>query len=112
MIGERHAVRAFMLSNPCICVPFEVELRGAPPTTDPRDGTEIPVPPVVILWEAERPLAVGLRTVVAVAPYPQHARVIGLLEATALDAGLAVERVHEGALWRLFDTPPRTWLAR
>ena len=37
---------------------IEVEVRPSAPTTDPRSGWPLVVPPLVILWVGERPLAV------------------------------------------------------
>ena len=89
----------------------EVELRESLPTTDPRSGREVLVPPLVIMWMRERPLAVRVRTVVALNNFPPEPRLASLLEAELLAAGLAVEPVCEAGLWRLFSRPPRPRLA-
>ena len=77
------------------------------PTTDPRTGRPLAVPPLVILWAGERPLAVKLRSVVAVSRFATMPRVATLIESEALAAGFLVERMPEAGLWRLFSQPPR-----
>ena len=69
------------------------------------------VPPVVVLWIEERPVAVRVRTVVAISRFPPEPRLVSMLEADCLAAGLAVERMPEAGLWRLFAHPPRPRLA-
>lgn len=82
-------------------------MRTSEPTSDPRSGRPMPVPPLVILWTGERPLAVRLRSVVAVSRFPLMPRLASLLEGEAYSAGFAVERMPEAGLWRLFSQPPR-----
>ena len=86
---------------------LEVEVRASQPTSDPRSGRQIAVPPLVILWAAERPLAVKLRNAVAVSRFATMPRLAGLVETEAADAGFLVERIPEAGLWRLFAQPPR-----
>ena len=112
VIGERRAVQAFLGAKPLSRGPLEVELRDSPPTTDPRSGKPMSVPPVVVLWIEERPVAVRVRTVAAISRFPPEPRLVAMLEADCLAAGLAVERMPEAALWRLFSHPPRPRLAR
>jgi len=112
VIGERRAVQAFLGAKPLSRGPLEVELRESPPTSDPRSGHPILVPPVVVLWIEERPVAVRVRTVVAISRFPPEPRLVSMLEADCLAAGLAVERMPEAGLWRLFAHPPRPRLAR
>jgi hypothetical protein len=112
VIGERRTVQAFLEAKPVSRGPFEVELRESPPTTDPRSGQPMPVPPVVVLWIEERPVAVRVRTVVAISRFPPEPRIVSMLEADCLAAGLAVERMPEAGLWRLFAHPPRPYLTR
>jgi hypothetical protein len=112
VIGERRAVQSFLGASPLTRGPFEVEVRDCPPTTDPRSGEPIPVPPVVVLWIEERPVAVRVRTVVAISRFPPEPRMVSMLEADCLAVGLAVERMPEAGLWRLFAQPPRPRLAR
>lgn len=90
---------------------MEVELRECPPTSDPRSGQPVLVPPMVIMWTGERPLAVRLRSVVAVSRFAMLPSVAATLEAEARAAGFAVERMAEAGLWRLFSQPPRPRLA-
>jgi hypothetical protein len=111
VIGERRTVQAFLEAKPASRGGFEVELRESPPTTDPRSGQPLPVPPVVVLWIEERPVAVRVRTVVAISRFPPDPRMVSMLEADCLAAGLAVERMPEAGLWRLFAHPPRPRLA-
>jgi hypothetical protein len=111
MIGERRTVQAFLEAKPLSRGGFEVELRDSAPTTDPRSGEPLLVPPVVVLWIEERPVAVRVRTVVAISRFPPEPRVVSMLEADCLAAGLAVERMAEAGLWRLFAHPPRPRLA-
>jgi hypothetical protein len=111
VIGERRAVRAFMEAQPVTIGDLEIDLREVPETTDPRSGLPIPVPPLVILWVRERPLAVRIRFVVAVNRSGPSARLAGHVESEALAAGLPVERMCEAGLWRLFSRPPRPRLA-
>ena len=107
MIGEQRAVRAFLKGAELVRGELEVEVRESPPTTDPRSGRPMAVPPLVILWAGERPIAVRLRAVVAVSRFATMPRLAGLLEAEAQAAGFAVERIPEAGLWRLFAQPPR-----
>jgi hypothetical protein len=111
VIGERRAVQAFLGAKPLSRGPLEVELRESPPTTDPRSGEPLPVPPVVVLWIEERPVAVRMRTVVAISRFPPEPRLVAMLEADCMAVGLAVERMPEAGLWRLFAHPPRPRLA-
>ncbi|HEY1357029.1 MAG TPA: hypothetical protein VGF21_01875 [Thermoleophilaceae bacterium] len=112
MIGEQRAVRSFLRCEPLVRGPLEVELRESAPTTDPRSGQRIGVPPLVVLWVWERPHAVRVRSVIAVNRFPPNPRLVEVLEEEAGLAGLPVERVHEAGLWRLFHRPPRPRLAR
>ena len=73
----------------------EVEVRPSTPTTDPRSGWPLTVPPLVILWVGERPLAVRLRAVVAISRFPTNARLANLVEGEAAAQGFAVERMPE-----------------
>ncbi|MEA2331548.1 MAG: hypothetical protein QOH58_1686 [Thermoleophilaceae bacterium] len=82
-------------------------MRASDPTTDPRSGWPLTVPPLVILWVGERPLAVRLRNAVAISRFATNPRLANLLETEAIAAGLAVERMAEAGLWRLFSQPPR-----
>ena len=107
MIGERRTVQAFLEAKPLSRGSFEVELRESPSTTDPRSGEPLLVPPVVVLWIEERPVAVRVRTVVAISRFPPEPRLVSMLEADCLAAGLGVERMPEAGLWRLFAQPPR-----
>ena len=111
MIGERRAVQAFLQAKPVSRGPLEVELREAAHTSDPRSGRPVLVPPLVVLWIEERPVAVRVRTVVAISRFPPEPRLVAMLEADCLAAGLAVERIPEAGLWRLFAQPPRPRLA-
>lgn len=88
-----------------------MELRESPHTSDPRSGEPILVPPLVLLWIEERPVAVRLRDIVVVSRFPPEPRLVSMLEADCLAAGLVVERVPEAGLWRLFSQPPRPRLA-
>ena len=111
VIGERRAVQAFLGAKELARGPLEVEVRESPPTTDPRSGQPLLVPPVVVLWIEERPVAVRMRNVVAISRFPPEPRLVSMLEADCLAAGLAVERLPEAGLWRLFAQPPRPRLA-
>ena len=111
VIGERRAVQAFLGAKPISRGSIEVELRDSPPTSDPRSGRPLFVPPVVVLWIEERPVAVRVRNVVAISRFPPEPRMVSMLEADCLAAGLAVERMPEAGLWRLFAHPPRPRLA-
>jgi hypothetical protein len=111
VIGERRAVQAFLGAKPLSRGPLEVELRQSPPTTDPRSGKPLGVPPVVVLWIEERPVAVRVRNVVAISRFPPEPRLVTMLEGDCLAGGLAVERMPEAGLWRLFAHPPRPRLA-
>jgi hypothetical protein len=112
VIGEQRMVRAFLRGEAIARGPLEVELRESPPTTDPRSGRALPVPPLSILWVEERPLAVRLRNVVAISSFPSQPRLATLIETEAIGGGLAVEQLTEAALWRMFSRPPRPRLAR
>jgi hypothetical protein len=107
VIGEQRAVRAFLSGQELVRGELEVEVRTSPPTTDPRSGRPMAVPPLVILWAGERPLAVRLRSVVAISRFPTFPRMANLLEGDAQAAGFGVERMPEAGLWRLFAQPPR-----
>ena len=107
MIGEQRAVRAFLRGSDFVRGELEVELRESEATTDPRSGRPMPVPPLVILWAGERPLAVRLRSVVAVSRFATIPRLASVLEGEAHSSGFAVERMPEAGLWRLFAQPPR-----
>jgi hypothetical protein len=111
VIGEASGVRAFLRAEPFTRGPVAVELREMAPTTDPRSGRMLLVPPVVVLWWEERPLAVRVRTVVALSTFPPNPRLATLVEGDCLAAGLGVERMVEAGLWRLFARPPRPWSA-
>src|SRR6185436_15291096 len=82
----------FLGAKPICRGSIEVELRESPPTSDPRSGRPLFVPPVVVLWIEERPVAVRVRTVVAMSRFPPEPRLVTMLEAECLAAGLAVER--------------------
>ena len=112
LIGERRAVQAFLQASPLSRGSLEVELRAAPQTSDPRSGEPVLVPPLVVLWIEERPVAVRVRGVVAMSRFPPEPRLVSMLEGDCLAAGLAVERIPEAGLWRLFSQPPRPRLAR
>ena len=111
MIGEQRAVRAFMRAEELTRGSLKVELRYCESTTDPRSGRPVPVPPLVILWWEERPLAVRLRLLVALSRFPPNEGLANVLEDQVLAAGLPTQRVPEAALWRLFAAPPRPRLA-
>ena len=112
MIGERKAVQAFLHARPMSRGSLEVELRELPPTTDPRSGRPLAVPPLVVLWLEERPLAVRIHEVVALSRFPPEPALATVIEAESYAAGLPVERMVEAALWRLFSQPPRPRLTR
>jgi hypothetical protein len=112
VIGERRAVEAFMQARELSHGRFQVELRARAATSDPRSGRPLAVPPLVVLWVEERPLAVRMRKIVALSRFPPAPHLAGYLEAESLAAGLAVERMVEAGLWRLFSQPPRPRLAR
>ena len=112
MIGERRAVDALLAGRPLAYGKIEVEVRDSPPTTDPRSGGPVAVPPLVILWVAERPVAVRLRSVLAVSRFTYPPGLASLLEADAPVMGLAIERMCEAGLWRLFSRPPGPRLVR
>jgi hypothetical protein len=107
VIGEQRSVRAFLAAQEFVRGELEVEVRPSPPTSDPRSGLPLQVPPLVILWAGERPLAVRLRNVVAVSSFATFPRLASLLEGEAYACGFAVERIPEAGLWRLFAQPPR-----
>ena len=104
-------VQAFLGAKAISRGPLEVELRESPPATDPRSGRALPVPPVVVLWIEERPVAIRMRDVVAIGRFPPEPRLVSVLEGDCLAAGLPVERMPEAGLWRLFAHPPRPRLA-
>jgi hypothetical protein len=107
VIGEQRAVRAFLRGEELVRGELEVEVRPSPPTSDPRSGKMLPVPPLVIMWSAERPMAVRLRSIVAVSNFATLPRLASLVEGEAEAAGFAVQRMPEAGLWRLFSQPPR-----
>jgi hypothetical protein len=107
VIGDQRAVRALLGGEEYLRGELEVEVRASQPTSDPRSGRRIAVPPIAILWAAERPMAVKLRNAVAVSRFATMPRVASLVETEALAAGFLVERVPEAGLWRLFAQPPR-----
>jgi hypothetical protein len=107
VIGEQRAVRAFLRGDEFARGELEVEVRPSPPTTDPRSGRILRVPPLVIMWAGERPVAVRLRSVVAVSRFATVPRIASLLEGEARAAGFPVQRMPEAGLWRLFSQPPR-----
>ena len=76
LIGERRAVQAFLQARPLSRGSLEVELRAAPQTSDPRSGEPVLVPPLVVLWIEERPVAVRVRTVVAMSRFPPEPRLV------------------------------------
>jgi hypothetical protein len=107
VIGEQRAVRALLGAKEYVRGELEVEVRPSSPTSDPRSGRPMAVPPLVILWAGERPLAVKLRNAVAVSRFATMPRVASLVESEATAAGFLVERMPEAGLWRLFAHPPR-----
>jgi hypothetical protein len=107
VVGEQRSVRAFLRAEELVRGELEVEVRSSPTTTDPRSGRAVPVPPLVILWAGERPMAVRLRSVVAVSRFATMPRLASLVEHDARAHGFAVERMAEAGLWRLFSQPPR-----
>jgi hypothetical protein len=111
VIGERRATQAFLQAMPMTRGRLEVELRELPPTSDPRSGRPLAVPPLVVIWVEERPLAVRLRDLVALSRFPPESHVATMVEADCLAAGLPVVRMCEAGLWRLFSQPPRPRLA-
>src|SRR4051794_41961363 len=88
VIGERRAVQAFLGAKPISRGSIEVELRESPPTSDPRSGRPLFVPPVVVLWIEERPVAGRVRRVVAISRFPPAPRPGPMLGAGCLAAGL------------------------
>ena len=111
MIGDRRAVESFMQGRAMSHGRLDVELRERAQTTDPRSGRPLAVPPLVVMWVEERPLAVRVRNVVALSRFPPRPELAAHLEAEVLAAGLAIERMPEAGLWRLFSQPPRPRLA-
>jgi hypothetical protein len=107
VIGEQRAVRALLGAREYVRGELEVEVRPSSPTSDPRSGRQMAVPPLVILWAGERPLAVKLRNAVAVTRFATMPRVASLVESEATAAGFLVERMPEAGLGRLFAQPPR-----
>ena len=100
-------MRALLVGEEYVRGELEVEVRAHEPTSDPRSGHPLAVPPLAILWSGERPLAVKLRSVVALSRFATMPRVANLVECEALAAGFLVERMPEAGLWRLFSQPPR-----
>ena len=100
-------MRALLGGHEYVRGELEVEVRPSQPTSDPRSGRAVAVPPLAILWVAERPVAVKLRNAVAVSRFPTVPRVASLVESEARAAGFVVERLPEAGLWRLFANPPR-----
>lgn len=111
VIGEQRAVGAFLRWESFARGALAVEVRESEPTTDPRSGRPVEVPPLVILWVEDRPHAVRVRSLVAVNRFPLNTGVVALLEGELLAAGVAVEQVCEAGLWRLFHRPPQPRLA-
>jgi hypothetical protein len=107
VVGELRAVRAFLMGSDFVQGEVEVEVRGSPPSTDPRSDRPMPVPPLVILWAGKRPLAVRLRSAVAVSRFATVPGLASLIEGEARAFGFAVERMAEAGLWLLFAQPPR-----
>ena len=107
MVGEQRAVRAFLDGSEFVRGEVEVEVRESPPTTDPRSDRPMPVPPLVILWAGERPLAVRLRSAVAVSRFATMPGLANLIEGEAHASGFAVERMAEAVSGCLFAQPPR-----
>jgi hypothetical protein len=105
MIGRRRVAWAFLARTPLLLPPFEVELRGLEPATDPRSQRPVPTPPLTILWWQERPFAVRVRDVVAICEPPPDAGLAAALEEAVEASGLAIERTTETVLWRLFLHP-------
>ena len=83
-------MQAFLGAKPLSRGGLEVEVRESSPTTDPRSGKPMVVPPVVVLWIEERPVAVRVRTVVAMSRFPPEPRLVTMLEAECLAAGALV----------------------
>ena len=100
-------MRALLVGEEYVRGELEVEVRKHEPTSDPRSGRPLAVPPLAILWAGERPLAVKLRSIVAVSRFATLPRLASLVESEALAAGYEVERMPEAGLWRLFSQPPR-----
>ena len=111
MIGEQRAARAFLRAERYDSGSLTVELRPSPATTDPRSGAPVAVPPLVILWVEDRPLAVLLRGVVATSTMAQSSRLGVIVAERALVAGLPIEHLSEAALWRLFSRRERARFA-
>jgi hypothetical protein len=107
VVAEQRAVRAFLIGSEFVHGEVEVEVRESPPTTDPRSDRPMPVPPLVILWAGERPLAVRLRSAVVVSRFATMPGLASLVEGEAHASGFAVERMAESGLWLLFAQPPR-----
>jgi hypothetical protein len=107
VVGEQRVVRAFLEGSEFAGGDLEVQVRESPSTTDPRSDRPMPVPALVILWAGERPLAVRLRSAVAVSRFATMPRLASLIEDEAHASGLAVERMSEAGLWLLFAQPPR-----
>ena len=111
VIGEQRALRAFFRCEEYNGGGLDVELRPMPPTTDPRSGRTVWVPPVIILWLEERPLAVRVRSVIALNTYSPLVGLSTMIERYAEEHGLPLENVCEAGLWRLFQGPPRLRVA-
>jgi hypothetical protein len=108
VIGERGVVDAFFRCEKLQSGRgIDVELREMPPTTDPRDGRPVWVPPVVILWVQERPLAVRVRSLIVLNRSASPDDLANVIEGAADAYGLSVEHVCEAGLWRLFQVPSR-----
>jgi hypothetical protein len=87
VIGERRAVQAFLGAKAISRGSMEVELRESPPTSDPRSGRPLFVPPVVVLWIEERPVAVRVRNIVAISRFPPEPRLVSMLGPIAWPPG-------------------------
>jgi hypothetical protein len=107
VVPEQRAVRSLLSGSKFVSGEVEVEVRESPPTTDPRSDRPLPVPPLVILWAGERPLAVRLRSAVAVSRFATMPGLASLIEGESQSSGFALERMPEAGLWRLFAQPPR-----
>ena len=73
-------MQAFLEAKATTRGSIEVELRESAPTSDPRSGRPLFVPPVVVLWIAERPVVVRVRGVVAISRFPPEPRMVSMLE--------------------------------
>jgi hypothetical protein len=106
VVAEQRAVRSLLSGCRFVSGEVEVEVRESPPTTDPRSDRPMPVPPMVILWAGDRPLAVRLRSAVVVSRFATMPGLASLIEGEAPASGFAVERMAESGLWLLFAQPP------